>query len=258
MPALVGRHFAAKVRLEPPNPYGYVFVLAEVDPASVAAGVDEVEEVRASPDRDSLSRRRATLHTQIRSLTIPLRALREVRSVAVFEAILFGPSIAAARSTGAEQARYDSLILIETASPAAAQSLLAGPDLDDLLVLIGNSSTVLKVFPVRNIKKIKDVDRDRGGVFLFNFFSADDTGNLLNAWDRTAQWWSSETAMRNSELMVPLQAQVSEYAMINNARWDDVGPAVKALRRPVDQEFVGFDVELTGVTTMPSLYRWVS
>lgn len=248
------------VRLVPPNPYGYIFLLAETDPASVATDVDRVEFVPVAPEHESLSRRRAVLHRTAKPLGSALSALAEVRSVSVFEAILFGPGSLdkyERRGGGGRRARYDTLILIETTSPATAQALLAGPDLDALMILAKADRAVLKAFPVRNAKKIADVDRTTGGVFLFNFFFADDTEALLNIWDRTAQWWFAEGGMHNSELMLPLQAQDTEYALINNARWDDATAAANAFRNPDYWDFVLANIEANQATAMPSLYRLV-
>jgi hypothetical protein len=261
MSVMGNREPAWKVRPETPNPHGYIFVLAEVDPASVTADMDRVEEIQTAPDHESPSAKRSILHKEIGTLRADLSALPEVRSVYVFEAILFGPvSLEKNSATGdaAQRGRYDSLMLIETTSPKTAQSLLAGRDLDELLTVVGGSSTFVNVFPVENAKKIKEVDRKREGVFLFNFLFADDAAVLLNMWERTAQWWFSEGAMLNSELMVPLHAQASEYSAINNARWDDAGPAVKAFQNPGYWEFVIFNIDLNRVTAVPSLYRLVT
>jgi hypothetical protein len=244
-----------------PNPYGYIFVLAEVDPASVTADPDRVEEIQIAADQESRSAGRSVLHKEIGRFREDLSLLPEVRSIHVFEAILFGPvslDRPSAVESGAARGRYDSVMLIETTSPETARSLFSGHQLDELLSVVESSSTFLTVFPVGNAKKIKAVDRRRAGVFLFNFLIADDSAVLLNMWERTAQWWFSEGAMLNSELMVPLHAQASEYAAINNASWDDAGPAVKAFRNPGYWEFVVFNVDLHAVTTVPSLYRLVT
>jgi hypothetical protein len=249
---------AWKIRPEMPNPYGYIFVLAEVDPASVTADVDGVEDVQIAPKHESVSAKRSLVHKEISALGGQLTMSAGVRSVCAFEAVLFDPISSDTRSAAddvARRGRYDSLVLIETTSPGAARSLLAGHDLDELLTVVARNSTFLKVVPVEKAKKIRSVDRQPGGVFLFNFLFADDATVLLNMWERTAQWWFTEGAMRNSELMVPLHLQASEYPAINNARWDDTGPAVKAFRNPGYWEFVVFNIDMDGVTAVPSLYR---
>lgn len=59
--------------------------------------------------------------------------------------------------------------------------------------------------------------------------------------------------MRNSELLRPLRD--SEYVLVNNARWDDARPAVKAFQSRHYWDFVLANIDANRATAMPSLYQ---
>jgi hypothetical protein len=250
---------APKVTLVPPSPYGYVLILSEIDTPSVATEVDAVQHATFAATDRSVSSKRADLHKKLLLHKDSLASVQAIRSIAIFEAILFAPGSLdrfQARGTGGHPARYDTLILIETTSPATAGALATDPTLRPLLTLVTQHNSHTKVVAASNAKKIADVDRQRDGVFLWNFFFADDPEALLNIWDHTAGWWLAEGEMYNSELLRPTQN--SEYALINNARWDAVQPPAKAFSNPDYAEFVLANIEANNATAMPSLYRLVS
>ena len=251
-----------RVELVQPNPYGYVFVLAEVDPASVTTDVDRVGDIPLRADIPSTSAKRAALYQSLKAVRGRLAGLDQVRAVSVFEAALFQPERPdkpAPSGSGGRPARYDSVMLIETGSPAEAESLLSDPVFGEVRATVERGSTYTNVLPVRNVKKVDDVDRAKDGVFLFNFFFGADKDDLLDIWDYTAGWWLAEGNMLNSELMMPLGK--SDYAVINNARWDDwddAHPAVHAFRKTSYREFVMANLDASGATAMPTLYRLVA
>src|SRR5437762_2610137 len=80
-----------RVKLVQPNPYGYVFVLAEVDPASVTTDVDRVGDIPLRADIPSTSAKRAALYQSLKAVRGRLAGLDQVRAVSVFEAALFQP-----------------------------------------------------------------------------------------------------------------------------------------------------------------------
>jgi hypothetical protein len=256
MPVVNQSHAAPRVALVPPDPYGYVFVLAEVDVASVTTDVERVEAVATAPELQSTSRPRAALQEGTEPVRTALSRLPTVRAVSVFEAILFAQGSLdrfAPRGTGGHPARYDSLFVAETTTPAAAEALLSDATFTELVDRVRNVAAPVRVFPAANVKKIASVDRSAGGVFLFNFFFADDTEALMNIWDHTAGWWFVEGEMKNSELMRPLRD--SEYALVNNARWQDARGPAKAFRSPNYWNFVLANIDANRATAMPSLYR---
>ena len=155
-----------RVELVQPNPYGYVFVLAEVDPASVTTDVDRVGDIPLRADIPSTSAKRAALYQSLKAVRGRLAGLDQVRAVSVFEAALFQPERPdkpAPSGSGGRPARYDSVMLIETGSPAEAESLLSDPVFGEVRATVERGSTYTNVLPVRNVKKVDDVDRAKDG-----------------------------------------------------------------------------------------------
>jgi hypothetical protein len=166
MPVVNQSQAAPKVTLVPPDPYGYVFVLAEVDVASVTTDVERVEAVATAPELQSTSRPRAAFQESTMPVRTALSKLPTVRAVSVFEAILFAQRSLdrfAPRGAGVHSARYDSVIVVETTTPAAAESLLSEATFSELVQRVCSSGTWGRVFPAANVKKIASVDRSKGG-----------------------------------------------------------------------------------------------
>ncbi|MFE5026227.1 hypothetical protein ACFRAO_23630 [Streptomyces sp. NPDC056656] len=258
MPVVNADKGAAKVELAPPNPYGYILVTAEIEPGSVTTDITAAEQVPLAADITSSSEKRAALHRTLTELREPVTAVEGVRSLSVFEAVLFAPSSLEKyepRGSAGRPARFDSLLVIETDSPQASESVVRQQGFTDLMRTLSESGTYADYLLTENVKKIDDVDRDRDGVFLFNFFFSEAPEELLDIWDHTAGWWLEYGKMMNSELLRPTSA--CDYALINSARWEETAPAADAFRHPSYWEFVLANIDAHGATAMPSLYRRV-
>src|SRR6266508_1996054 len=70
----------------------------------------------------------------------------------------------------------------------------------------------------RCVRRIGDVDKTRQGLFLFNYFVADDARVALQLWDYLAGWYAVETGLDNSTVLEPLVD--ADYVFVNPARWD--------------------------------------
>jgi hypothetical protein len=68
----------------------------------------------------------------------------------------------------------------------------------------------LHVMAGRNAKRVGDVDQTRQGLFLFNYFVADDVDVMMQLWDYLADWYQVETGLDNSTLLVPLEGEKSD------------------------------------------------
>jgi hypothetical protein len=226
----------------------------------VTTDLDEAGRVPVAADITSASTKRAELHRDLKVARMAVADRDEVRSVSLFEAILFGPGgldkFPPRGPAGGRPARYDTLLIIETHSPAEVPAVLDSVALKDLIRILRESGTYVRAFPVANVKKIDSVPRDRSGVFLVNFFFADEPQVLLDIWDHTAGWWLKYGNMINSELFCPTGE--SEYAIINNARWDDAASAIAAFRHPSYWDFVMVNINACRATAMPSLYRLIA
>jgi hypothetical protein len=80
----------------------------------------------------------------------------------------------------------------------------------------------LHVMASRNAKRVGDVDKTRKGLFLFNYFVANDAEVMMQLWDYLADWYQVETGLDNSTLFVPLGGEKLDYVAINHARWETV------------------------------------
>ena len=197
----------AKVNLVDPNPWGYLLLVSETNPASVATDANQAEDISIQGGPESVSDLRADFYKKIDPIRNALDSLDDVHAVSVFEAILFAPSSLDTyqpRSPDSRPARFDSIVVIETHSPADMDAVRSTPAFGELLSTVRGRSTYTEVITVTNAKKIADVDRRNPGVFLFNFFFAEDPQRLLDIWDYTAGWWETVGKMHNSELLVPM------------------------------------------------------
>ena len=100
------------------------------------------------------------------------------------------------------------------------------------------------------------MDHSRQGVFLFNYFFADDTAQNLAVWEYTAGWFVQETGLNNSTVLLPRGGERSNYNIINHCRWDrmqDVLPSL--IFKRTFRTYVLANFEANRVAAMPILYR---
>lgn len=166
-----------------PAPYGYLYAGLRVDPPT------RVPFVRRSARRAEVLRRCAAVAAR-------LAESPEVVAATVYEAVFMPPA--------AGHPRFDVLVLVETATPAA----LATVSLGDLGADF--------VMAARNVRRIGDIDRSRTGVFLFNHFTAPDFDRALRTWEPIAGWFTHEAGVVDSALLEPVQE--SPYVFVNHVR----------------------------------------
>ncbi|TKA01939.1 hypothetical protein [Actinacidiphila oryziradicis] len=70
----------------------------------------------------------------------------------------------------------------------------------------------------RCARSIGDVDKSRPGLFLFNYFVAEDPEVALERWEHLAGWYAPETGLDNSTVLQPTGE--ADYAFVNHARWE--------------------------------------
>ena len=142
-------------------------------------------------------------------------------------------------------------MLVRTSTPQAARALLD----DERVREVSESVPNVLATAGRNVRRIADVNHQRQGVFLFNFFTADDQEHNLHAWQYTAGWFQDETNLDNSTVLGDLSNN-SPFVLVNHCRWDhliDVVPSLIAKR-----SFTSFVLETFRqhrVAPHPALYR---
>lgn len=130
--------------------------------------------------------------------------------------------------TNAPAADFDAVLLIETRTVEDATDLPDDDAVTDLLAELDTTAVRTLVFTASNVRRMGPVDHDRQGVFLFNYFAADDVGTNLYAWQYTAGWFHDETGLDNSTVLQPAGSS-GPYTLVNHARWDRLRDVLPAL-----------------------------
>ncbi len=201
------------VKLIEPTTLGYIHIAAEVQPRSLPFSL-------FMPQR----REKSELLTELKALAHPLEQLDAVEKVTVFHAGVVLPierlPYIKQRKDSIRIPRFDIVVLIETKSVLATREVQTTPAYRALVDTLTSKAEHMHIITARNAKRIADVDKTVPGLFLFNYFVADDVEVMLQLWDYLAGWDAVETGMDNSTLLVPLDGERSDYLAINHARWD--------------------------------------
>jgi hypothetical protein len=232
-----------KVTLIQPPPLGYLHVAAAVDPP------------RGRTPFPGKNPQKAALLTRLRSLARQLERLGTVERATVYRAILVAPPAGAAKQQATHVARYDVVVLIETTSPEVLGEVQATEPYKLLVQAVTEAATDVHVMTARCPKRVGDVDKTRQGLFLFNYFVADDAGVALQLWDYLAGWYAVETGLDNSTLLEPLGD--ADYVFVNHARWDHSLPRfmLRQLTKPSFRTYLLANLQANRTGAMPILYR---
>lgn len=201
-------------------------------------------------------RRRRILDQMNAAAATLLRDPRVVRAD-VFEALVRPPGgRSAVPDRGVPDADFDAVLLVETTSVAEATAL---PDARVLAVLLADLQELAArtlVFAGSNARRIAPVDHERQGVFLFNYFSANDVESNLFAWQFTAGWFQEETGLDNSTVLQPVDPDHVPYTLVNHCRWDHLHDVMPSL--VFKRSFRSFVLRVFGkhqVVPRPILYK---
>ncbi|MGW4718071.1 hypothetical protein [Nocardia sp. NPDC004260] len=209
------------------------------------------------------SRNKARLVLESKTAAADLAQLPEVVRATVFRGfahLVFGQNHRllrhAAAADGLRPARYDLVVLIEVADPAAIDTLRSHSDYRQLSDLVAGTADRIFEVAALNARNMGDVDATRQGVFLFNFFYGQDEKELIPVWEYTAGWWAVNTGLDNSRVMQPLPGEPRDYGIINHCRWDrlrDIAPQM--IFRPSFRRFVLANFAANNISAQPALYR---
>ena len=206
------RHYPP-VKLIEPTTLSYIHIAAEVQPRSLPFSL-------FMPQR----REKSELLIELKALAQSLEQLDAVEKVTVFHAGAMLPierlPYIKQRKDSLRIPRFDIVVLIETKSVMASRDVQTTPAYRALVDILTSKAKRMHIMSARNAKRIADVDKTLPGLFLFNYFVADDVEVMLQLWDYLAGWYAVETGMDNSTLLVPLDGERSDYLAINHARWD--------------------------------------
>lgn len=182
-----------------------------------------------------------------------------VVSAVVFDALLIAPGrgrFIEKRRDQVHVARFDLAVLIETEDAEVAQRIEESAAYREMEQAIRRVASYTHVITATNVKCIDAVDHGRPGVFLFNYFFADNTERNLAVWEYTAGWFQQETGLDNSTVLLPTEAQDSRYNIINHCRWDKLTDVLPSLIfKRTFRTYVLANFEANDVAAMPILYR---
>ena len=198
------------------------------------------------------SRQRSDARRRLHAIADFVRGRFDVREAIVFTAFVRPPG----GGNAATEVTYDLVLLIETDNPESAERLVASSEWKALASPVIESARDHLLFVASNLRRISPVDHSRGGVFLFNYFSAPDVASNLHAWQYTAGWFQQQTGLDNSTVLEPMAASSTPFTLINHCRWDrlvDVLPKLVLARSFTT--FVLRIFEENGVKPRPLLYR---
>jgi hypothetical protein len=240
----------SKATLVEPSKLGYIHVAAEVRPRQLPLGA-----------LVPAGRQKWELLGTLKQIGRELERLEPVEKVTVFNALPNPPATRFSdylreREHEIHIARFDVVVLIETESPEAAAEVQRTRPYGDLSAALHATARHTHAIAARNAKRVGDVDKTRQGLFLFNYFVADDRGVALELWDYLAGWYQVELGLDNSTLLVPLDGE-SSYVAINNGRLDGGLPRFVAgqVSKKSFRTYVQANLEANRVGAMPILYR---
>lgn len=233
-----------RVQLMEPPPLGYIHVAAAVEPPARGPLPGRSPEKRA-------------LLANLKSLARQLERLYTVAKATVYRGILAPPPAGYAKEKAAHVARYDVVVLIETTSPEVIDEVQRAEPYKLLLEAVTEAASDLHVMTARCVRRVGDVDKTRQGLFLFNYFVAQDAEVALELWDYLAGWYAVETGLHNSTLLAPTGGGDADYVFVNHARWDESLPRfmVRQMAKPSFFTYMLANLRANRTGAMPVLYR---
>ncbi|MGH9227922.1 MAG: hypothetical protein ACRD07_04170 [Acidimicrobiales bacterium] len=227
--------------VDPPG-LGYLLLSAEVEPPTGR---------RPFPGSSDA---KTALLGRLKAAAADLAQVDAVERATVYRSVLAPPPAGYARNAE-HPARFDAIVLVETTSPGDLNALEAAEPYAQLRKDLDAEATRADTMRARCAKCIADVDKTRPGLFLFNYFVADDVDAALKLWDHLAGWFMSETGLDNSTVLRPTGE--SEYAFVNHARWDHGVPRLwlGMFTKPSFWSFVQKNMNENRIGSMPVLCR---
>ena len=203
-------------------------------------------------------REKSRLLERLKQLASQLEQADAVEKVTVFHAIAIAPPSGYVKQHrhSLHVPRYDIVVLVETTSPETAREVQKTAAYAVLVDALRSKASDLHIIVARNVKRIGDVDKRRKGIFLFNYFVGDDPQVTLALWDYLSGWYTMETGMDNSTLLIPLEGERSDYTIINHARWDGLLSFLwQQFTKKSFRTYVQTNLDANHVGAMPILYH---
>ncbi|WP_067621542.1 hypothetical protein [Alicyclobacillus acidiphilus] len=154
-------------------------------------------------------------------------------------------------------ARFDVAVLIEMKNKESLAEVQGTPLYEALVEYLRTHSKSVHVMPAMNMKRFGEVNSTQDGLFLFNYFVAEDAATLMELWDYMADWYRVEMDLDNSLLLVPTNPEASDYVALNYARFEGSLPSFLAKQMPKRsfRNYLLANLDTHHVGAMPILYR---
>ncbi len=208
------------------------------------------------------SRAKKGIISDVKHLAAELEEHESVLRATVFEGfahLAFGINhrlMRKAAASGAERARFDLVVLIEAETPATARHVRENPVYQRLVRSVDESARRVFTVAALNARSMGEVVPHDRGVFLFNYFYAEDDAELIPVWDYTAGWWHANANLDNSRVMAPMEGERRDFGIINHCRWDRLREFVPHMAfRPSFRRFVLANFTASNISAQPTLYR---
>lgn len=238
-------HRFSKVALIKASPCGYLLLAAEVDRRPPFA-----YRFQSTAKRDLLE--------CLKDFETTAHTMSGLLDSVVLKATLIPPTSGKfLRSRpGVPIARYDVAMVMEFDSPDRARTFASTEAWQALLQKTQTLSKKSLSLTATNARRIGPVEHGRDGVFLLNYFYADDMSLNLAVWEYTAGWFTDETGLNNSTLLLPDASHPSPYTIINHCRWDSVWNILpQLLFYRTFRTFVLANFDANRTAAMPVLYK---
>ncbi|MFY1686682.1 hypothetical protein [Plantactinospora sp. WMMB782] len=200
--------------------------------------------------------RRRQLLTRVEEVATALRGRSAVLRADIFRGLVRPPGTRSLPGQRVPAAEYDVVLLIEAKSVAAATELLSDTPLRELVETARRRHGNVLAFAASNVRRIGPVDHERQGVFLFNYFAADQVTENLAAWQYTAGWFQAETGLDNSTVLAPVDGSADGFTLVNHCRWSRLTEVLPSLvLKPSFRSYVLATFARHRTAPHPVLYR---
>ncbi len=244
---IVNQHLKyPQVTLKEPTDHHYLLIAAEIDTFIL-------------PKRFSTSHKKKEWLKHCKQWCKELENISGVVEAVVFTAILMPPGrgeFVKQREGNVHIAKFDAAILIEVKNKKILTDVQNSDSFKSITSETKKVANYIYQTDATNIKRIDSVDHKRQGVFLFNYFFADDTQQNLDVWNYTAGYFQKESGLDNSTVLLPEHRGEANYTIINHCRWDKLQDILPTLTlKPSFHHYVLENFFANNTAAMPILYE---
>jgi len=235
-----------KVSLVSPNSSSYLHIAAEVDK-------------KLTPFFLTTSSKKKTLIKQCKNWCRDLEKIEGVIEISLFKATIIPPGMGEYVKENIDTihlAQFDFVILIEANSEGIINEIKSHEVYKIMLKAIEKAARFHQIISANNIKRIGNVNHQKQGVFLFNYFSTQSRVQNLKVWEYTAGWFQKETGLDNSTLLFPSDEENAPYSVVNHCRWDHYSQILPSLIfKSTFKKYVLENFYANNVGAQPILYK---